>query len=132
LGLENVENQHKSTTHRAAALSIDKHDPALHSAPAAVRLLSKAEVLAIIGVTFPTLWLWMRQGKFPRSRIAGGKSVWRSDEVAAWLAELPVGHLRATAQAPGLSGECPAPKARRPRAQMALATFGVLIIARRH
>jgi predicted DNA-binding transcriptional regulator AlpA len=99
LGLETVENQTKSTTDRATALSIDRHDPALDSAPAAVRLLSKTQVLAITGVTFPTIWLWMRQGHFPRSRIAGGKSVWRSDEVAAWIANLPVRRLKGDPEA---------------------------------
>jgi predicted DNA-binding transcriptional regulator AlpA len=59
-----------------------------------VRLLSKREVLAIANVSYPTLWAWMRQGMFPRSRVAGGKSVWRSDEVDAWLATLPVRHLK--------------------------------------
>src|SRR5262245_42978768 len=29
-------------------------------------LLSKREVLAIANVSYPTLWSWMRQGKFPR------------------------------------------------------------------
>src|SRR5262249_41049155 len=59
-----------------------------------VRLLSKREVLAIANVSYPTLWSWMRQGMFPRSRVAGGKSVWRSDEVEAWLAALPVRKLK--------------------------------------
>ena len=62
-----------------------------------VWLLSKREVLAITGVTFPTVWTWMRAGTFPRSRVAGGKSVWRSDEVDAWLATLPVRRLKGDA-----------------------------------
>ena len=59
-----------------------------------VRLLSKREVLAIANVSYPTLWAWMRQGMFPRSRVAGGKSVWRSDEVDAWLSALPIRKLK--------------------------------------
>jgi hypothetical protein len=31
---------------------------------------------------------------FPRSRIVGGKSIWRSDEVEAWLDALPVRTLK--------------------------------------
>jgi predicted DNA-binding transcriptional regulator AlpA len=58
--------------------------------PPAVRLLSKGAVCAIAGVSFPTLWLWMRKGSFPRGREMGGKTVWRSDEVQAWLDALPV------------------------------------------
>ena len=59
-----------------------------------LRLLSKSEVLDITGVTFPTVWAWMRAGTFPRSRVAGGKSVWRSDEVDAWLGALPLRKLK--------------------------------------
>jgi predicted DNA-binding transcriptional regulator AlpA len=66
-----------------------------------VHLLDKSEILAITGVSYPTVWLWMRQGKFPRSRVIGGdssknsnKSVWRSDEVEAWIAALPVRALK--------------------------------------
>jgi predicted DNA-binding transcriptional regulator AlpA len=36
----------------------------------------------------------MRAGTFPRARIVGGRSMWRSDEVEAWLAGLPVRRLR--------------------------------------
>jgi len=60
----------------------------------AVRLLSKNEVLAITSVTFPTIWSWMRAGTFPRSRVVGGKSMWRSDEIDARLAALPVRALK--------------------------------------
>ena len=67
------------------------------SAP--VRLLTKAEVLHIAGVSFPTLWSWMRAGKFPRARISAGggsksKSVWRSDEVEKWIDNLAVRPLK--------------------------------------
>jgi len=61
------------------------------------RLMSKAEVLAITGVTFPTIWSWMRNGTFPRSRVAGGKSVWLSSEIESWLGQLPVRQLKGDA-----------------------------------
>jgi hypothetical protein len=35
-----------------------------------------------------------RDGKFPRSRIVGGKSMWRSDEIKAWLDGLPLRPLK--------------------------------------
>ena len=60
-----------------------------------LRLLTKPEVLLIAGgVSYPTLWSWMRAGRFPRSRVVGGKSMWRSDEVQAWLDALPVRRLK--------------------------------------
>jgi predicted DNA-binding transcriptional regulator AlpA len=63
------------------------------------RLLSKSEVLAITGVSYPTIWAWMRAGKFPRSRIVGGKSMWLSTEIEEWLAALPVRPLKGDASA---------------------------------
>jgi len=60
-----------------------------------LRLLTKPEVLLIAGgVSYPTLWSWMRAGRFPRSRVVGGKSMWRSDEVQLWLDALPVRPLK--------------------------------------
>jgi predicted DNA-binding transcriptional regulator AlpA len=65
------------------------------------RLLDKAEVLRILGVSNVTLWSWMRDGKFPRAREIGkgksSKSVWRSDEVEKWVAALPVRRLKGDA-----------------------------------
>jgi len=56
-----------------------------------LRLLSKAEVLERVGgVTFVTLWGWMREGKFPAARSLGGKSVWVEAEVEAWIKTLPM------------------------------------------
>jgi len=73
----------------------------LQQTQAALRLLCKTEVLQIVGVSYPTLWAWMRAGKFPRARITGGgsnsKSVWRSDEVEQWLAGLPMRRLKGDA-----------------------------------
>src|SRR5262245_8069447 len=57
-------------------------------------LLSKREVLAITNVTFPTIWAWMRKATFPRSRVVGGKSMWLSSEIEAWLAALPIRQLK--------------------------------------
>jgi predicted DNA-binding transcriptional regulator AlpA len=71
-----------------------------------VNLLTKPDVLAITKVTFPTIWVWMRAGKFPRSRIVGGKSMWLSSEVDAWLAGLQVRPLK---------GDAPLDKAPVPR-----------------
>ena len=60
----------------------------------AIRLISKPEVLDRVGVTYPTLWAWMRAGKFPRSRELGGKAAWIESEVEEWIAALPVRRLK--------------------------------------
>jgi Prophage CP4-57 regulatory protein (AlpA) len=41
----------------------------------------------------------MRAGTFPRARVVGGRSMWRSDEVDAWMAALPVRPLKGDAEA---------------------------------
>jgi predicted DNA-binding transcriptional regulator AlpA len=61
------------------------------------RLLSKPEVMAITGVSFPSLWAWMRKGAFPRSRVMQGKSMWLQSEIESWIASLPVRPLKGDA-----------------------------------
>jgi predicted DNA-binding transcriptional regulator AlpA len=61
------------------------------------RLLSKPEILAITGTSFPTIWAWMRDNKFPRSRIVGGRSMWLSNDIDTWLAGLKVRPLKGDA-----------------------------------
>jgi predicted DNA-binding transcriptional regulator AlpA len=68
----------------------DEHHVHGARAPPAIRLLDKKDILAITHVTFTTIWTWMQAGAFPRSRVVGGKSMWLSSEVDAWLADLPV------------------------------------------
>ena len=60
-----------------------------------VRLISKAEVCDKVGKTFPTVWLWMRQGKFPQARNLGGRPAWVESEIDAWIAALPVREYKA-------------------------------------
>ena len=75
------------------------HDRQRAQAPRAhsIRLFDKREILAITNVTFPTIWAWMRAGKFPRARVVGGKSMWLSTDIEAWLATLPVRKLKGDA-----------------------------------
>jgi prophage regulatory protein len=62
------------------------------------RLLSRAEVLDRVGVSYPTLWAWMRDGKFPRSRQRGTSHVaWLESEVEEWIQGLPVRQLKGDA-----------------------------------
>jgi predicted DNA-binding transcriptional regulator AlpA len=62
-----------------------------------IRLISKPEVLDRVGVTYPTLWSWMREGKFPRSRQLGGKAAWVEAEIEEWIKDLPVRRLKGDA-----------------------------------
>jgi prophage regulatory protein len=52
--------------------------------------LSKQQVLKKIPVTAPTLWAWVRAGRFPRPRaISPNKTVWVAAEVDAWMQARP-------------------------------------------
>jgi predicted DNA-binding transcriptional regulator AlpA len=57
--------------------------------------MSRAEVLALLGVTYVTLYTWIRCGEFPSAIVLGppegrrSKIAWRSDEVQAWLEARP-------------------------------------------
>ena len=64
-----------------------------------IRLLSKHEVLDRVGVTYVTLWNWMRAGTFPRSRVLGGKTCWLESDFDAWVAALPETRLKGDAEA---------------------------------
>jgi predicted DNA-binding transcriptional regulator AlpA len=62
------------------------------------RLIFKPEVLDRVGVTYPTIWTWMRDGKFPRSRVVGGKIAWIESEIDDWIGSLPVRRLKGDAE----------------------------------
>jgi predicted DNA-binding transcriptional regulator AlpA len=70
--------------------------PAPQGGPAReVRLISKSEVCDKVGKTFPTVWLWMREGKFPQARDLHGRPAWVEAEIDAWIAALPVREYKA-------------------------------------
>jgi predicted DNA-binding transcriptional regulator AlpA len=64
-------------------------------------LLSRAQVLDLIGVTYTSLWSWMRRGEFPSAIILGppngkrSRIAWHASEVYAWIADRPRRELRA-------------------------------------
>ena len=84
----------------AADVPSDRHESQDVNAGRAppVYLLDKSDILSITHVTFPTIWTWMRAGTFPRSRVVGGKSMWLSSEIDAWLADLPMRALKGDAE----------------------------------
>ena len=73
-----------------------KHDQLANTQP---RLISKSEVLDRVGVTYPTLWVWMRSGAFPRSRELGGKVCWLESEIENWIVNRPIRRLKGDADA---------------------------------
>jgi predicted DNA-binding transcriptional regulator AlpA len=55
------------------------------------KYIFKPEVLKLVGYTFPTLWLWMREDppRFPLSFVIGSKTAWLESKIDAWLASRP-------------------------------------------
>jgi prophage regulatory protein len=58
------------------------------------RLIFRREVLRRVGLSYPTIWKMMRQGRFPRSRVCGGKSAWLEHEIESWIEGLPIRRLK--------------------------------------
>jgi predicted DNA-binding transcriptional regulator AlpA len=54
------------------------------------KLLPKSVVLARVQKTFPTVWGWMREGRFPAAREVGDQPMWLESEINDWIAKLPV------------------------------------------
>jgi prophage regulatory protein len=60
-----------------------------------IRLLSKGEVLAKVGLSYVSIWKLIREGAFPRAVvIGGGKNAWLEHQVDAWIAALPRRRLK--------------------------------------
>jgi predicted DNA-binding transcriptional regulator AlpA len=64
------------------------------------RLIFKHEVLRRVGLSYPTIWKMMREDRFPRSRVCGGKSAWLEEEIEAWIEGLPIRQLKGDAVEP--------------------------------
>jgi predicted DNA-binding transcriptional regulator AlpA len=74
------------------------------------RLIRKKTLLELIDVDYTTLWLWVKQGRFPSPLIlnahAGSREIiaWRESEVVAWQASLPQRMARVTRHSPYPTG----------------------------
>lgn len=62
------------------------------------KMIFKPEVIKLIGFTYPTLWKWMREGKFPLSFDIGSKTAWLESEIDAWLASRPRSNLKKSSE----------------------------------
>jgi predicted DNA-binding transcriptional regulator AlpA len=74
--------------------SSDENARAPVAAGDAIRLIYKPELLRLIGVSYSSIFAWMRAGKFPLAREIGpgGQSTrvaWIEAEVLAWLSARP-------------------------------------------
>lgn len=60
--------------------------------------IKKAEVIRRVGLSYPTIWQWMIEGKFPRSRELGGRTVWLESEIDDFILNRPVRRLKGDPQ----------------------------------
>ena len=64
----------------------------------AQRLIRRDEMLALVGLTYQTVWEWTRKGHFPMPVVlsppgsARRTLAWRADEIAAWVQTRQRGH----------------------------------------
>lgn len=57
------------------------------------KILTRADVVDRVGVSYVTLWTWMQEGKFPLARgLSGdaGKIGWLENEIDDWIKSRPV------------------------------------------
>jgi prophage regulatory protein len=62
--------------------------------PPPPRLMYRAELCKAVGLSYPTIWLWMRDGRFPAGLDLGGKTAWLESEVNEWIAKRPRGRYK--------------------------------------
>jgi predicted DNA-binding transcriptional regulator AlpA len=84
-----------------------------HVAPPPTRLIFKKQLLERVPLSYATIWRLMREGKFPRARQIGQRSVWVDAEVEAFLQALPLREYLALREPE--TPEAPALKRRRKR-----------------
>jgi predicted DNA-binding transcriptional regulator AlpA len=68
------------------------------------RLIFRSELIDAVGVSYVTVWSWMRAGTFPRGRDIGGRTAWIESEVAAWIASRPIRRLKGDEHSDGPEG----------------------------
>jgi prophage regulatory protein len=53
-------------------------------------LLTVKEVMARVRLSRPTIYRWMKTGKFPSARVLAPSCVrWRESEITNWIEQLP-------------------------------------------
>jgi predicted DNA-binding transcriptional regulator AlpA len=60
----------------------------------AAALLDRHQIVALTGVSYPSLWKMACRGAFPKGRTLSYKTVWLKSEIDAWIAALPVSPIR--------------------------------------
>ena len=59
--------------------------PANHPEASLPPLCRVSHVLKVVPIGRSTIWLWARQGRFPRPVKYGAITVWKREDVLTWL-----------------------------------------------
>jgi predicted DNA-binding transcriptional regulator AlpA len=76
------------------------------------KFLTRKQVCAIVGVTYPSIWGWVRAGHFPPGRKLGigsgnrNKIVWLESEVLSWMQTRPLQLPKGTVKVYGQPSDC--------------------------
>jgi predicted DNA-binding transcriptional regulator AlpA len=76
-----------SRIRKPAPPTIEKAAPRVNAKPA--RFVFRPEVLDRVGVSYVTLWQWMRAGTFPASRDVDGQVAWLESDIDEWMLSRP-------------------------------------------
>jgi predicted DNA-binding transcriptional regulator AlpA len=63
------------------------------------RLIDRHELLAKTALSYPKIWMLMRENKFSRAKAVGGRTLWLESEVDAWIAGLPTRQFKGDEEA---------------------------------
>lgn len=62
-----------------------KDGPEIHPEECLPPLCRIQHVLTVVPIGRSTIWLWARQGRFPAPVKYGAITLWKRDDVLAWL-----------------------------------------------
>ena len=67
----------------------DADEPAVTIVRKPLRFIDKRELLTRVPYSYVTIWKWISEDSFPKSKFVGQKCVWLEHEVDAWIARQP-------------------------------------------
>jgi len=79
------------------------------------RLLTKAEVVAFVGLSYQKIWQLMDADQFPRAIVIAGRNLWLESEIHEFIRAAPRRRLKNDPPLPALASD-PPPRQRRARA----------------
>jgi predicted DNA-binding transcriptional regulator AlpA len=72
-------------TGSSGKIQVEKVGPEIHPEQSLPPLCRLNDILRVVPIKRSTVWLWARKGKFPKPFKFGSLTLWRRDDVLAWL-----------------------------------------------